>query len=180
LQPNGAKHHIPRAFLLYPTYQTAPAQQYVDVLKLLHSADTQVYWNVAGGWIPLRQVEIDIPAPLGAATFNVKVALVDNDKDIRPIYVTAAAGGVSQTLQPTVPDHGEQLNILQFTLENVPAGTNKIVLTIESPAPPDGGGGLAALGLDHGGPGDDSGTRGGDSGALVGVTANYVCTPIPD
>jgi len=43
----------------------------------------------------------------------------------------------------------------------VPAGTDTIVLTIESPQP-------FTYGL---------GVQGGDSGALVGVTANYACLP---
>jgi hypothetical protein len=46
---------------------------------------------------------------------------------------------------------------------NVPAGTSSVVLTHESIAP--GSNELFPLG--------------GDSGALVGVTANYLCADVP-
>ena len=159
LQPSGTKNHIPRAFLLYPTYETGAGETYVDVSARFDAADTQVYWDVTGGWIPVQVVEIPIPASPTPATFHVKVALVDNDKDARPIYVTASAGGISQRLTPTSPNQGDQLNILEFTLANVPANTGTIVLTIASPQPFTDG--LGALG--------------GDSGSLVGATANYAC-----
>ncbi|HMT20428.1 MAG TPA: hypothetical protein PKE20_04150, partial [Promineifilum sp.] len=159
LQGSGTKRHIPRAMILYPTYEVD--EMYVDVFEPLQTADTQVYWMISAGWVPMQQVTIDIPAPLAPTTFNIKVAVVDNDKDGRPLFVTATAGGVSQTLQPTNPNHGDQLNILEFTLVNVPAGTSSIVLTHESIAPNSNA--LFPLG--------------GDSGALVGVTANYACQP---
>ena len=54
------------------------------------------------------------------------------------------------------------MNILEFTLENVPAGSGTIILTIESPQPYT----------------DELGVLGGDSGALVGVTANYFCEEV--
>ena len=163
LQTSGARNHIPRAMVLYPTYETGASDLFVDVFKLYGAEETQVYWDVAGGWIPEQQIEIDILAPLAAATFNVQVALVENDKDTRPIYVTVEANGVSQTLSPTGPNKGDLLNILEFTLPNVPAGTDTIVITIESPQPFTDG--LGALG--------------GDSGAVVGVTANYACNLAP-
>ena len=161
LQPTGAKKHIPRAFVLYPTYETD--ELYVDVFEPLQTSDTQVYWDINGGWVPMQQVTINIPAPLAPATIKVKVAVVDNDKDGRPLFVTATAGGVSQTLQPTDPNRGDQLNILEFTLVNVPAGTSSVVLTHESIAP--GSNELFPLG--------------GDSGALIGVTASYFCADVP-
>ena len=162
LQKTGTQKHIPRAFLLYPTYQTDQGTEFVNVFELLQPSDTQVYWDVLGGWVPFRQVEIAIPAPLARTTFQIKVALVDNDLDSRPIYVTASAGGVSQTWAPTGPNRKDQLNILEFTLENVPAGSGTIILTIESPQPYT----------------DELGVLGGDSGALVGVTANYFCEEV--
>ncbi|MBP6786366.1 MAG: DUF11 domain-containing protein [Candidatus Promineofilum sp.] len=162
LQKSGTQFHIPRALLLYPTYQTAQNMRYVNVFELLQPSDTQVYWDIAGGWVPQHQVTINIPAPLARTTFTIKVALVDNDLDARPIYVTASAGGVSQTLAPTGPNLKDQLNILVFTLQNVPAGSGTITLTIESPQP-------FTNGLDQ---------FGGDSGALVGVTANYFCQEV--
>ena len=161
LQKSGVKAHIPRAMILYPTYETD--ELYVDVFEPLQTSDTQVYWDINGGWVPMQQVTINIPAPLAPATINVKVAVVDNDKDGRPLFVTATAGGVSQTLQPTNPNRGDQLNILEFTLANVPAGTSSIVLTHESIAPNT----------------NSVFPLGGDSGALVGVTASYFCADVP-
>ena len=48
----------------------------------------------------------------------------------------------------------------EFSLANVPPGTNTITITIYSPSP-------ALDGVD------------GDSAALVGMTANYMCAPLP-
>ncbi len=161
LQTSGTKGHMPRAFILYPTYNN-PNQRYVNVFEVINTADSQVYWNVAEGWSPSRQLVIDIPAPLARATFNVEIAVVDNDKDARPVIVTVNAGGVTQTQSPTSPNKGDQLNVLSFTLTNVPAGTGEIVITITSPNPNTNG--LGALG--------------GDSAAITGVTANYLCEDV--
>ncbi|MBX7251401.1 MAG: DUF11 domain-containing protein [Candidatus Promineofilum sp.] len=162
LQSTGVKGHVPRAFILYPTYNN-PNQRYINVFEVINTGDSQVYWNVEQGWIPSRQLVIDIPSPMARATFNVEVAVVDNDKDARPVYVTVSAGGVSQTQSPINPNKGNLLNILSFTLANVPAGTGEIVVTITSPAPNTNG--LGALG--------------GDSAAITGVTANYLCVDVP-
>jgi hypothetical protein len=153
--------HMPRAFLLFPTYAST-TKEYVNVFETLQTAETQVYWNIAAGWIPQQVITIDIPAPLAPVTFNVELAVVDNDADTRPFYITVAAGGVSQTIKPTKPNAGNQLNLHTFTLTNVPAGTGEIVITIVSPAAYT----------------DGLGWMGGDSGALVGVTANYECVEV--
>ena len=92
-------------------------------------------------------------------TFNVELALVDNDKDGRPVWVTVGAGGVTQTQMPTKPSDGDQLNLMTFTLADVPAGTNEITITIYSPS-------MALDGVI------------GDSATLVGMRANYMCRPI--
>jgi hypothetical protein len=161
LTKSGTKAHIPRAFVLYPTYND-PANEYVNVFEVINTADSQVYWNFPEGWTPSRQLTIDIPAPLAPVTFNVEVAVVDNDTDTRPVYVTVTAGGVTQTQSPLNPNKGELLNILTFTLPNVPAGTEEIVIDIVSPQP-------YSNGLGH---------LGGDSAAITGVTANYLCEDI--
>ena len=161
LQTSGTKGHIPRAFVLYPTYNN-PNQEYVNVFEVINTSDSQVYWNVAEGWIPSQQLVIDIPAPLARVNFNVELAVVDNDKDARPVIVTVTAGGVTQTQSPLSPNKGDLLNILSFTLANVPAGTGEIVITITSPDPYTNG--LGALG--------------GDSAAITGVTANYLCQDV--
>ena len=94
-----------------------------------------------------------IPAPLAAVTVIVQVALVENDKDNRPLQLTVSADGATpQTVSPTGPSHGNLLNIVTFSL-NIPAGTDEIVLDLVSPTP------------------------NGDSGAMVGVAAYYACEP---
>ena len=130
LQKSGTKGHIPRAFVLYPTYNN-PNQEYVNVFEVINTADSQVYWNAAEGWTPSQVLTIDIPAPLARVSFNVELAVVDNDKDVRPVMVTVTAGGVSQTQSPVNPNKGDLLNILSFTLANV-------CLLYTSPSPRDG------------------------------------------
>ena len=100
-----------------------------------------------------------IAPPNGPTTFNVELAVADNDKDARPIWVTVEAGGVTQTQMPNNPSHADQLNLMTFTLPNVPAGTDEITITIYSPS-------MAADGVV------------GDSAALVGMAANYMCSPL--
>ncbi len=154
LQTSGTKGHIPRAFILYPTYHTQ--QPYVNVfdpLALDESNKNHVYYEVAKGWIAAQQYRMAIPAPLAAVTVVVQVALVENDKDNRPLRLTVSADGAApQTVSPTGPSHGDLLNIVTFSL-NIPAGTDEIVLDLVSPTP------------------------NGDSGAMVGVTAHYACEP---
>ena len=158
LQKSGTKGHIPRAFVLYPTYND-PAHTYVNVWDTFTPAEGEVDWNVATGWTPRRTIEVPITAPLGPETFHIELALADNDKDARPVWVTVTAGGVTQTVKPTNPDKGDQLNLLVFDLANVPAGTNKIVIEVYSPS-------VAIDGIQ------------GDSASLVGMTANYQCSPL--
>ncbi len=166
LQPNGAKKHIPRALVLYPTYQTGSEfSKYVNIFQLFQTEDTQVHWNVEGGWTPSRQILVELPPPSDETTLTVKLALVGNDKDNRPVYLTVSAGGVSQTLQPTKPDRGDQLNILTFTLD-IPAYTDEIVIDILSPSP----GSFELTNKKKSGQGSE-----GDSAALIGMTANYFC-----
>lgn len=160
LQATGAKKHIPRALVLYPTYETEPDEYYVNVFELLHPVDTQVYWDTLG-WTPSRQIVVELPAPTSDVTLTVKLAMIGNDKDVRPVFVTVTAGGVSETQKPSVANRGDQLNIMEFTLVDVPAGTDKIVVDIVSPDPFT----------------NELGALGGDSAALVGLTANYECQP---
>ena len=111
------------------------------------------------GWTPVREIVVPIAAPLGPETFHIELALVDNDKDNRPVWVTVSAGGVTQTVMPTKPNKGDMLNLLVFDLANVPAGTDEIVIELYAPSP-------AIDGVD------------GDSATLVGMTANYQCSPL--
>ena len=154
LQTSGTKGHIPRAFILYPTYHTQePYVNVFDPFALDESNKNHVYYDVANGWINHQQYRMAIPAPLAAVTIVVQVALVENDKDNRPLQLTVSADGATpQTVSPTGPSHGNLLNIVTFSL-NIPAGTDEIVLDLVSPTP------------------------NGDSGAMVGVAAYYACEP---
>ena len=152
LQSSGTAKHIPRAFILYPTYHTA--EEYVNVFDPLafdESSKNQVYYDIGAGWIAAQQYRMAIPAPLQAVTIVVQVALVENDNDTRPVNLTvSAAGATPQTVSPAGPSHGDNLNIVTFSM-NIPAGTEEIVLDLVSPNP------------------------NGDSVAMIGVTAYYAC-----
>lgn len=158
LQKSGVKNHIPRAMVLYPTYAD-PVNTYVNVWDTFDASEGEVHWDTANGWTPYREIVVAIAPPNGATTFNVELALVDNDKDARPVWVTVTAGGVTQTVMPTNPSQGDQLNLLAFELENVPAGTDEIVIEVYSPS-------VALDGIE------------GDSAMLVGMAANYQCEAI--
>ena len=159
LQKSGVKGHIPRGFLLYPTYETQ--EEYTNVFELFQPSDTQVYWNTFNGWTPYRNLGIDLPAPQGPVDLTVKLAIVDNDMDQRPVYVTVTAGGITERQVVTSPNRKDELNILEFNLKNVLPGTSEITVELESPA--------AFV--------DGLGAPGGDSVALVGMTAHYACEP---
>jgi hypothetical protein len=144
---------IQRAFVLYPTYQTAA--QYVNVFETFDvSSENHVYWDVANGWIPAQQQILSLPAPLQSTSVTVTVAVVDNDVDNRPFELTISAGAVSQQVSINGPTNGNLLNLVKVTLNNVPAGTNQIVLDLVSP------------------------NQTGDSVAMIGATANYPCTAL--
>ena len=158
LQSSGTKNHIPRALVLYPTYAD-PVNTWVNIWNTYDAAEAEVYWDTALGWTPTQVITESIAPPNGPTTFNVELALVDNDKDARPVWVTVEAGGVTQTQKPNNPSDGEQLNLMTFTLAGVPPGTDTITITVYSPS--------AAL----------DGVI-GDSAALVGMRANYMCAPL--
>ncbi len=146
------KPFVQRAFLLYPTYQTAVP--YVNVFELFAvSSENHVYWDAANGWIPTQQQIIPIAAPQLPVALTVSVAVVDNDRDTHPFKLTITAGNVSQTVTLNGPTDGDLLNLVQMTLNNVPAGTSQIIIDLESPP------------------------QIGDSVAMVGMTAHYACSP---
>ena len=66
---------------------------------------------------------------------------------------------MTQTQMPNNPNAGDELNLMTFTLPNVPAGTDEITITVYSPS-------MALDGVI------------GDSAALVGMAANYMCAPL--
>ena len=87
----------------------------------------------------------------------MELAVADNDKDNRRVWVTVTAGGVTQSVSPNNPDSGDLLNLLTFDLPGVPAGTDEIVIEIASYQ------GDGAF---------------GDSASLVGMAAHYECGPL--
>ena len=141
---------VQRAFILYPTYQTAIP--YIDVFATFDdSSRNHVFWDTAAGWTAAQQQALALTPPLEPISLTVSVAVVDNDRDSKPFQLTITAGGVSQMVSLNGPTNGDLLNIVQVTLNNVPAGTDEIVLDLVSP-------------------------RNGDSVAMVGATANYSCS----
>ncbi len=144
------KPFVQRAFILYPTHQTTTP--YVNVFETFDdSSRNHVFWDTAAGWTPAQQQTIALTPPLTPVSLTVSVVVVDNDRDNKPFQLTITAGGVSQMVSLNGPTHGDLLNIVQVTLNNVPAGTDEIVLDLVSP-------------------------RNGESVAMVGATANYSCT----
>ena len=152
LQTSGANNHIPRAFVLYPTYQTA--DRFVNVFQTFaNSSQSHVYWDTANGWIPAQQQIVPLTPPQRPANVTVTVVIVDNDRDARPFRLTISAGSVSQTVTVNGPTNGDLLNLVKVTLNNVPAGTSAIILDLVSP------------------------NQTGDSVSMIGMAAHYGCNP---
>jgi hypothetical protein len=159
----------PRGLVLWPTYGTGDAP-YANVLTTFdESIENHVYWDT--GWVPMQTQLIDIPETQTAgADITVKVALVDNQPDSRPVVmtVTPLPGGTPFELVmfgPNVPGRpaGWQntLNLETIVLENVPAGVNQIEIKLTSPDPFD--------------PTYQTDRTGGDSVAMIGAAVNYYC-----
>jgi hypothetical protein len=159
----------PRGLVLWPTYGTGDAL-YANVLTTFdESIENHVYWDT--GWVPMQTQLIDIPETQTAgADITVKVALVDNQPDSRPVVmtVTPLPGGTPVELVlfgPNVPGKPKgwqnTLNLETIVLENVPAGVNQVEIKLLSPDPFD---------TTYG-----TGSQGGDSAAMIGAAANYAC-----
>jgi hypothetical protein len=148
-------NRAPRALVLWPTYKTGN-QTYANAFETFDDSTTNY---VHTGDIDVTMQTLDIPATqLPGAALTVNVALVDVNKDKRVVVLTVEAGGVSQTRVIEKPNKKTGLNIETFTLQGLPAGTDEVTITLESPAV--------------------SGTYpfGGDSAAIIGASANYACT----
>ncbi len=141
------KGKVPRALILYATYETTATTFDTYVLYTDGATNTVA---AEEPWAQSQTLTIPIDAPLAAADITVQVALVDNDKDSRAITVIASAGAVQDSDVSTNPTHGDTLNIITLTLEDVPAGTEEVTLELLS------------------GPN-------GDSATIVGAAANYAC-----
>jgi hypothetical protein len=145
----------PRALVLWPTYQTGN-QTYANAFETFDDSTTNYVHN---GDIDVATQTLSIPATqLPGAALTVNVALVDVDKDKRVVILTVEAGGVSQTRIIEKPNKKTGLNLETFVLQGLPAGTDEVTITLESPAVS----GLYPFG--------------GDSAAIIGASANYACS----
>ena len=142
---------VQRAFILYPTYDDGGWHASTFVTFPV-SSQNHVYWDTTNGWIPSQQQIVALTPPIRPADVDVMVAVVDNDRDMRPFQLTISAGPVSQQVTVNGPTNGDLLNIVAVTLAGVPTGTSQIVLDLVSP------------------------NGNGDSVAMVGATVNYACT----
>ena len=152
----GAKgNKSPRAFVLWPTYHTD--EEYANVFTTFDNSSTNhVAWEA--GWFPQQVQTIAIPPTEAAgAEVVVTVALVDVDKDQRSVILEVEAGGISVQRIITVPNAKDLLNLEEFVLSGVPAGTDGVTITLTSPAP------------------GDEFPFGGDSAAMIGAAAHYAC-----
>jgi len=145
----GAITKFPRAFVLYATHETTGS--YFDTYATFANGATNM---VGPAPFSLQQnLTIPIDPPQATTDITVQVALVDNDNDTRAITVTAAAGGPSAAAITFGPSHGNLLNIITLTLEDVPAGTTEVTLNLKS----------------------GIGESQGDSAAIIGAVVNYDC-----
>lgn len=159
----GSPSGMARALVLYADYPTKNRAQYWNFVgRLNSSSQNMVYWGA--GWIQTQTYTVNLPAALTARRdIAVQAAVVDNERDTRPFKLTItlqnAAGGTLMTKSFTLNNpslsglsgNANMLNLIKYTFKNAPVGTAKIVFTLESPRTT------------------------GDSVALVGVAANYVC-----
>lgn len=149
LYPNANKP--PRAMVLYPTYETEG--QYANTWKVFdNSYEYEAYWGAL--WQQTVTQTLDLPGPQAPVDIVVQVALVDVNGDGRTAELKVAAGGVDETVILTAPANGKLLNIVTVTLEDVPAGTDQVELTLFSP------------------------TGTGDSVAMIGAAAHYSCSEV--
>lgn len=88
---------------------------------------------------------------------DITAVIIDNDDDERPFIVEAKTdSGIATTSGLiTTPSNGHRLNIVNFTVPNVPTDTGKITVTLKSPLP------------------------NGDSVIFGGVNINYPCSSTP-
>lgn len=152
------RKRTPRALIVYPTYQTT-VEYYNYWAVLDDNTANSAYWDTANGWIDENTLIIPLAPPMAPRDVTVTLAMVDNDKDVRPMILTISAGGVTQTLSVFGPDHGNLLNIIEVTLPDVPAGTEEVTVHLLSPQPGTFG----------------TGNQGGDSATITGLTASYQC-----
>ena len=105
----------PRAFVLWPTYDTGDTE-YANVFTTFdESSENHVYWAESEGWIASQTQVITIPETQAAgATVVVKIAIVDNNKDGRPVILTVSAPGATPVvIDDAVPNAKDTLNLYE-------------------------------------------------------------------
>jgi CSLREA domain-containing protein len=149
-----AKKKLPRAFILYPTYRTA--EETANAFETFAGTNNWVAEPGTSGWPTSETFLLEIPETQGVTDISGQLALVDNDVDARGYRVILRAGSATTTLDgaPGANTNGKLLDILSFTLANVPAGTRAIEIELT---------------VDH----LPAAER--ESVALIGATANYSC-----
>jgi len=143
----STKAKVPRAFVLYATRTTTDS--YFNTYAVFTDGATNTV-GPAAPWAQTQTFTIPIDPPLAPADITVQVALVDNDADGRALTVIASAGGVDDMDVSLGPTHKPLLNLITFTLEDVPAGTDEVTIELNSSVE-------------------------GDSAAITGAAVNYVC-----
>ncbi|MEZ4518086.1 MAG: hypothetical protein R3C44_15125 [Chloroflexota bacterium] len=157
LPARSSRHRVPCSCML-PTRRLKYANtvQYNE-----NSVENEVYWDTTWGWIPKQVMTMDIEPNTAPVDLNIQVATTENDNDARPIVITVEAGGVSEELVLYKEQIKDMASVVNFTLENIPVGTDQVTVTYYSPGPND--------------PAYNTGPEGGDSSAFLGVAANYEC-----
>jgi hypothetical protein len=155
----------PRALFVYATH-TVPEDYFNVVQYNEESSKNEVYWGITSGpqnWIPTQTMTVPIDPPLATTDVNVQVALTENDDDERPIVLTVTAGTATWQTVMYKENIRDMASVVKLTLEDVPAGTDEVTITLHSPGAFD--------------PTYGTGPTGGDSVAFIGAAANYQCRP---
>ncbi len=151
LQKGMKKMRIPRAIVFYATNDTGDTD-YRE--QLVAPSPTPTTSSPAHRASTRANTNI-LPIPETQATTDivVQIAVTDVNRDPRTVDVIVTAGSVSQTVTLTGPTtkKSELLNLFEVTLEGVPAGVDEVEIELVSV-------------LDE-----------GDSAALLGAAASYVC-----
>lgn len=142
-QDENKTYAYPKGLVFYDTYATS-VESISIVRPLSRFVDDALGFNTAVEHFAFPSLE----AP---TTISVTAIYIDNQAVTKPIRVSAAAGNVTASQTDALPNIGSGLNIIELTLENVPAGTSSLDFTIESP----------------------EGT--GDAALLTGIVVSYPC-----
>jgi len=135
----GDSYKTPRGLVLYS--KRATEGKWTSVGKTTNSG---VYRD--------SHSEILTFPPLAEATdLFITAAVIDNDDDSRPMVLEAMAGGVTESVTELGPTDGAGLDIVNLTLQQVPADTSQVSITLRSPS------------------------EDGDSLVLVGLNVSYPC-----